>query len=1260
MGRASIARGSIAPAIITGSLLKEGARNKKFKSRWCELRDNQVDYFKSEGHNKSKGSIVFGETDVVELETGEHEVNFKVGEGSFKIVTAGRTYVLKAESTGKAEEWIRAIHEQQQKLDRKKLPDDEHAESNADGVFRYDELADKTSQHWISIIDENERLRRDRKLLLQHVIRKAGIFDEIVEHVSNLNPEDEEAIFASVANLLDLCGSRGNNVGISLVVPAAVAQDGQPGTRTQIDFDTVHVPTLLEALDGGITCDLTDAGFLIKSLPGDEVDKLPVARVYSEVAELPVSSQFEGGIVDENSTEPAAQVPLCNITEFQSVFTEEQMLLGSYEALLCCTVITPPMCAMSNEELQNLENDEDGLNLEVLQAMDMVLRPHCGLSRRVHRQLLMGLSVAAGDSDDGLKSYEIGGGQTDLRPQNIIQWRWRCMRFRRPADFQDFSSFRAWALRQIALVLAGLLMHIQLNEDHAWEPADSVRLIHTKDEEPPQCLDSEHMAAILLWGALRLVHQLDYASDFMEEDYVSALVQMSGFVLTVLNQTNNSYLASQDPRSSFVPLNCMLYTKLLKQCMFKLDDFADEDDDNGGEKTADDVLGSAWSSVVQCLQMSWGPLRLSPTYHLTLVANYAFAYFCQHPTSEDVLRVLLDAVEKLQSNATQHREEDAEAAQAFLDKIGCYCKRHLHDMMGYFTAEQSGLVTLLSHIYWCASAASAAEPAEAMTLAIEASVEAHYNELKRITAVELEEEGDPDDVFENLTVLAEKLDENLRDSKWELLLRSVTSPGSNSDSDHTGELSDGGNEALEDPLLLGLQRLVMLAMVDCAVVLRDATVDSSMAQCMSSMQKLDTQLLELHEHTRAGQENERPESLLRMDKLTAPAVGPWAEEQRESWNSWVERCMSDERWLGVDVSPFGQDIPVSSSVVDMIRMLTGAIRAFKDSGMYQATSRKLRRDFVQGIASTLEGYVLAVEQSLGHLPALQRPTPPGRGAKLDKKQPKKYREETSFNGTIEIYLQQITLRSIITRINSLHFAQIQLTDKDKLRDFIVKDGGEELLAPVMVTLEAALKSIRSYLAAKVVLYDKRELLVDGMYLEKSGRLQRMDVVMNDMDDTMQLIYTEVADEERLAACFAMYRCFLETVEYILLAHDGYRIYNESTIQMFDEDLKRLEDFFHCDGDGLGREELDDGSRDLKVLLAFSQWPSPDLASSYQEAVAEEAQSDSSHPKGGMGLWHFRKSEVFALILSHRRDKDAVDFFKKVVAKVRVYMAPPTL
>jgi hypothetical protein len=51
---------TVMPALFSGTLSKMGARNKEFKERWFELREDRIDYFKGEGVGKLRGSIPIG------------------------------------------------------------------------------------------------------------------------------------------------------------------------------------------------------------------------------------------------------------------------------------------------------------------------------------------------------------------------------------------------------------------------------------------------------------------------------------------------------------------------------------------------------------------------------------------------------------------------------------------------------------------------------------------------------------------------------------------------------------------------------------------------------------------------------------------------------------------------------------------------------------------------------------------------------------------------------------------------------------------------------------------------------------------------------------------------------------------------------------------------------------------------------------------------------------------------------------------------
>jgi hypothetical protein len=383
----------------------------------------------------------------------------------------------------------------------------------------------------------------------------------------------------------------------------------------------------------------------------------------------------------------------------------------------------------------------------------------------------------------------------------------------------------------------------------------------------------------------------------------------------------------------------------------------------------------------------------------------------------------------------------------------------------------------------------------------------------------------------------------------------------------------------------------------------------------------------------------------------------------------------------------------------MYSIVTSAMMNFQDSGMHTATSAKLREQFATAIVHTMEKYVHEIEKSLGHMPRLEgsskgKPVAPGR-IKLDKKLPKKPREDTTFKGTIEVYLRSVSLDEIIVRLNSLHYVQQHVLEssasrkaeqerkdatqaaegqpinrrrggrysmappvkqKPVFREFVVNDGADKDLGLLTATLEQALRSVREFLSAKIVLYDQRQKILDGLYMGYPANANKpgpgMELDMNDLDNTMSTIMVNVVEGQRDSTCMELYRRFLESLEYVVLSHDEYRIYNQNLPFQVGADIDKLMDFFHCNGDGLPMEELQQMKMDLDAILTLCSWSSETLSEKYVEFRQEEDELGSFNSRGGMGMYHLRRSDAIALILSHRRDDPAVQFFKKTVAEAK--------
>ena len=150
--------------------------------------------------------------------------------------------------------------------------------------------------------------------------------------------------------------------------------------------------------------------------------------------------------------------------------------------------------------------------------------------------------------------------------------------------------------------------------------------------------------------------------------------------------------------------------------------------------------------------------------------------------------------------------------------------------------------------------------------------------------------------------------------------------------------------------------------------------------------------------------------------------------------------------------------------------------------------------------------------------------------KLDKKKPKGVRDTKDF-GLSEVYLRQQSVAGIIMMINSLDYIQtetlamlMQQDDSPMLNVLVVSkaeqvsldengvsnffhkmmtaDGNMDDMGQFSATLEQIIPSVRSFLAAKILLYDQRDLLLDGLYLASEGELIQLSAILDKLEPIM--------------------------------------------------------------------------------------------------------------------------------------------------------------
>jgi hypothetical protein len=128
----------------------------------------------------------------------------------------------------------------------------------------------------------------------------------------------------------------------SVLLPHSHDED----VKLEPKYEAISVDALLYNLtrDPPVQCELNDEQkFGSKRLEG--LDRLP------SIGAAVANDALPGG---EGEGEGDDQlVSLCDVPEFQQAFTDEQMILAGYEALLCCTVVKAPDFAAQFKQVEN-------------------------------------------------------------------------------------------------------------------------------------------------------------------------------------------------------------------------------------------------------------------------------------------------------------------------------------------------------------------------------------------------------------------------------------------------------------------------------------------------------------------------------------------------------------------------------------------------------------------------------------------------------------------------------------------------------------------------------------------------------------------------------------------------------------------------------------------------------------------------------------------------------------------------------------------
>ncbi|XP_042503739.1 protein unc-13 homolog [Macadamia integrifolia] len=404
-----------------------------------------------------------------------------------------------------------------------------------------------------------------------------------------------------------------------------------------------------------------------------------------------------------------------------------------------------------------------------------------------------------------------------------------------------------------------------------------------------------------------------------------------------------------------------------------------------------------------------------------------------------------------------------------------------------------------------------------------------------------------------------------------------------------------------------------------------------------------------------------------IGEVSGPVILDWMDAQNEHILQWTERAFHLEDW-----EPLSFQQRQAASIIEVFRILEEAVDQF--------FSLKIPMDVIHlqsllcVISQSLETYLSKViNQSVekNHLfpaaPALTRHTETL--ISIIKKKP----VDCAFL-TEEVLnkLNNLSISKLCVILNTLQYIQSQIamledgirqswahvrlcSDNRWKREHLRRPLTEGLLwcsesvdelfstfNSIRRTVVDAINRFCDFAGARVVFWDLRDTFLFLLY-RGNVETARLESVLPQLDTALDQICALIADTLRDSVVLSVCRASLEGYVWVLLDGGPSRVFSEDDIQMLQEDLNMLKDFFVADGEGLPQAVVEkEAYLALQIMKLYSLNTETVIGMLMSASEQISMGLDCSKP----GTRHLEDAHTLLRVLCHKKDKEASKFLKR--------------
>ncbi|XP_057525392.1 protein unc-13 homolog isoform X2 [Amaranthus tricolor] len=444
---------------------------------------------------------------------------------------------------------------------------------------------------------------------------------------------------------------------------------------------------------------------------------------------------------------------------------------------------------------------------------------------------------------------------------------------------------------------------------------------------------------------------------------------------------------------------------------------------------------------------------------------------------------------------------------------------------------------------------------------------------------------------------------------------------------------------------------------------------------LSAAHMLDRELSQLYYFSYKGNHLDQPLKVdldhFQIGEVSASIILDWLISQHAYILDWIGRAFDLEEW-----EPLSTQQKHAVSIVEVFRMIEETVDQF--FGLKLPVNITHLQALLSLVIHSLDAYLTKV---LGQLvdKNLLYPSAPSLTRYEETTIPmprKKMVELRILDDNSTSALKQLTVSKLCIRLNTLQYIknQVILLEDDMrkswglIRPFVKrrwfnivdevapeilertmsmsKESIDELFATTFDGIKKsttdAISKVIDFTGTKALFWDLRESFLFQLYCGGIERA-RMDTVLPKVDVVLNQVCGLVDDSVRDPVVLSIFHASLEGYLWVLLDGGPSRAFSDSDVNLLEDDLRALQDFFVADGEGLPRSTVERDSKFAHQVLSLFSLQTSSIIQMLMTASDHISTRVQSRSHGHRSL---DNANTLIRILCHKKDIEASKFLKK--------------